>query len=66
MPLKPNFKKKEIVASAMKVVSEKEIESLTVQGLRNILKCSESLIFTVFNIMRKFKIYKNGIIIKRR
>ena len=55
MPPKPKFKKEEIVAAAMKVVSEKGIESLTAQELRNVLKCSASPIFTVFNTMREIQ-----------
>ncbi len=55
MPPKPKFKKEEIVAAAMEIVSEKGIESLTAQELRNILKCSASPIFTVFNTMKEIQ-----------
>lgn len=55
MPPKPRFKKEEIVAAAMEVVSEKGIESLTAQELRNRLKCSASPIFTVFNTMKEIQ-----------
>lgn len=55
MPPKPKFKKEEIVAAAMEVVSEKGIDSLTAQELRNILKCSASPIFTVFNTMKEIQ-----------
>lgn len=52
MPPRPKFKKEEIVAAAMEIVSEKGIESLTAQELRNVLKCSASPIFTVFDTMK--------------
>ena len=55
MPPKPKFKKEEIVAAAMEVVSEKGIESLTAQELRNVLKCSASPIFTVFHTMKEIQ-----------
>ena len=55
MPPKPKFKKEEIVAAAMEIVSEKGIESLTAQELRNVLKCSASPIFTVFHAMKEIQ-----------
>lgn len=55
MPPKPKFKKEEIVAAAMEVVSEKGIDALTAQELRNVLKCSASPIFTVFNTMKEIQ-----------
>lgn len=55
MPPKPKFKKEEIVTAAMEVVSEKGIESLTAQELRNVLQCSASPIFTVFNTMKEIQ-----------
>lgn len=55
MPPKPKFKKEEIVAAAMEIVSEKGIEALTAQELRNVLQCSASPIFTVFNTMKEIQ-----------
>lgn len=55
MPPKPKFKKEEIVAAAMEIVSEKGIECLTAQELRNVLNCSASPIFTVFNTMKEIQ-----------
>ncbi len=55
MPPKPKFKKEEIVDAAMKIVSEKGIEALTAQELRNELQCSASPIFTVFNTMKEIQ-----------
>ena len=55
MPPKPKFKKEEIVAAAMEIVSEKGMESLTAQELRNILQCSASPIFTVFHTMKEIQ-----------
>ncbi len=55
MPPKPRFTREEIVAAAMKVVSEKGIESLTAQELRTALHCSASPIFTVFNTMKEIQ-----------
>lgn len=55
MPPKPKFTKKEIVAVAMEVVSEKGIDALTAQELRNALHCSASPIFTVFNTMKEIR-----------
>lgn len=53
MPPKPKFKKEEIISAAMEIVSQKGIESLTAQELRNVLQCSASPIFTVFNTMKE-------------
>lgn len=55
MPPKPRFKKEEIVAAAMEIVSRKGIEALTAQELRDILGCSASPIFTVFNTMKEIQ-----------
>lgn len=55
MPPKPKFKKEEIVAAAMKIVSKKGLEGLTAQELRDELKCSASPIFTVFNTMKEIQ-----------
>lgn len=55
MPPKPKFKKEEIVAAAMEIVSKKGIEALTAQELRNALQCSASPIFTVFNTMKEIQ-----------
>lgn len=55
MPPKPKFKREEIVEAAMRVVSQKGIESLTAQELRTELKCSASPIFTVFDTMKEIQ-----------
>lgn len=55
MPPKPRFTKEEIVSAAMEVVSEKGIDALTAQELRNVLHCSASPIFTVFNTMKEIQ-----------
>lgn len=55
MPPKPKFKREEIVAAAMEIVSEKGIDGLTAQELRNALNCSASPIFTVFNTMKEIQ-----------
>lgn len=55
MPPKPKFKKEEIIAAAMEIVSKKGIDALTAQELRNALKCSASPIFTVFNTMKEIQ-----------
>lgn len=55
MPPKPKFTRAEIVAAAMDVVSEKGIDALTAQELRNVLHCSASPIFTVFNTMKEIR-----------
>lgn len=55
MPPKPKFKKEEIVAAAMEVVSEKGIDALTARELRKVLQCSSSPIFTVFNTMEEIR-----------
>lgn len=55
MPPKPKFKREEIVAAAMEVVSKKGIDALTAQELRNVLQCSASPIFTVFNTMKEIQ-----------
>lgn len=55
MPPKPKFKKEEIVAAAMQIVSKKGMDALTAQELRNVLHCSASPIFTVFNTMKEIQ-----------
>lgn len=55
MPPKPRFKREEIVAAAMEIVSLKGIEALTAQELRDALECSASPIFTVFNTMKEIQ-----------
>lgn len=55
MPPKPKFTKAEIIEAAMEIVSKKGIDSLTAQELRNILHCSASPIFTVFNTMKEIQ-----------
>lgn len=55
MPPKPKFTKTEIVEAAMQVVSEKGMDGLTAQELRNVLCCSASPIFTVFNTMKEIQ-----------
>ncbi len=55
MPPKPKFKREEIVAAAVEVVSEKGIEALTAQELKNVLQCSASPIFTLFNTMKEIQ-----------
>lgn len=55
MPPKPKFTKAEIVAAAMQIVSEKGMDALTAQELRNVLQCSASPIFTVFNTMKEIQ-----------
>lgn len=53
MPPKPKFTKEEITAAALEIVSTKGIEALTAQELRNVLHCSASPIFTVYNTMKE-------------
>lgn len=55
MPPKPKFKREEIVAAAMQIVSAKGMEALTAQELRGALHCSASPIFTVFNTMKEIQ-----------
>lgn len=55
MPPKPRFKKEEIIAAAMEIVSQKGIEGLTTQELRDALDCSASPIFTVFRTMKEIQ-----------
>lgn len=55
MPPKPKFTREEIVSAAMQIVSEKGIDALTAQELRNVLQCSASPIFTVFNTMKEIQ-----------
>ena len=65
---KTKVQKEEIVAAAMKVVSEKGIESLTAQELRNILnlgslkklrKIGKNPLFTRFS--RLFYVFRYGV-----
>ena len=53
MPPKPKFKKAEIVAAALELVSEKGIEALTARELGVRLGSSARPIFTVFNSMEE-------------
>lgn len=53
MPPKPKFTKEEIVAAALKLVSEKGIEALTARELGVRLGSSARPIFTVFNSMEE-------------
>ncbi|MBQ3503517.1 MAG: TetR/AcrR family transcriptional regulator [Oscillospiraceae bacterium] len=53
MPPKPKFAKEEIVAAALKLVSEKGIEALTARELGARLGSSARPIFTVFNSMEE-------------
>lgn len=55
MPPKPRFKREEIVAAAMEIVAQKGIEGLTTQELRDVLQCSASPIFTVFDTMKEIQ-----------
>lgn len=48
MPPKPRFKREEIIAAAMEIVSLKGIEALTAQELRDALKCSAARFLLFF------------------
>lgn len=53
MPPKPKFTREEIVAAALRVVSESGIQALTAKSLGNALKTSATPIFTVFSSMQE-------------
>lgn len=53
MPPKPKFTREEIVAAALKVVSQSGINALTAKSLGNALNTSATPIFTVFNSMQE-------------
>lgn len=53
MPPKPKYTKEQIVATALKVVSEKGIQSLTAKELGMALNTSTTPIFTVFDSMQE-------------
>lgn len=53
MPPKPKFTREEIVAAALKVVSQSGIYALTAKSLGNALNTSATPIFTVFNSMQE-------------
>ena len=55
MPPKPKFAKEEVIAAALEIVSQKGVASLTAQELRNVLNCSASPIFTLFNSMKEIQ-----------
>lgn len=55
MPPKPKFTKEEVISAALNIVSEKGVEALTAQELRNALNCSSSPIFTLFDTMNEIK-----------
>lgn len=55
MPPKPKFTREEIVATALKLVSEKGVDALTAKELRDALGCSASPIFTLFSSMREIQ-----------
>ncbi len=53
MPPKPKFTKEEIVQTALKIVSQNGVESLTAKELGDALGTSARPIFTVFNSMKE-------------
>ena len=53
MPPKPKFTKKEIVQTALDIVSQKGVEALTAKELGEALGSSARPIFTVFNSMKE-------------
>lgn len=53
MPPKPKFKREEIVAAALNVVSRSGISSLTAKSLASELATSATPVFTVFNSMQE-------------
>lgn len=55
MPPKPKFTKEEITAAGLKIASEKGIDALTAQELRDELGCSSSPIFTLYNSMKEIQ-----------
>ena len=65
MPPKPKFAKEEIVAAALKLVSEKGIEALTARELGARLGSSARPIFTVFNSMEEVQAEVRAAALKR-
>jgi len=65
MPPKPKFTKKEIVAAALELVSEKGIEALTARELGARLGSSARPIFTVFNSMEEVQVEVRAAALKR-
>lgn len=53
MPPKPKFTREEIIAAALRVVSERGIPGLTAKTLGNALNTSATPVFTVFNSMQE-------------
>lgn len=53
MPPKPKFSRDEIVATALRIVSEKGVEALTAKELGDALGSSARPIFTVFRSMKE-------------
>lgn len=53
MPPKPKFTREEIVAAALRVVSQSGIDALTAKSLGNALNTSATPIFTVFSSMQE-------------
>ena len=53
MPPKPKFSREEIIAAALRIVSEKGVEALTAKELGNALGSSARPIFTVFKSMKE-------------
>ena len=53
MPPKPKFTKEEIVAAALRIVSESGLPALTAKSLGNALHTSATPIFTVFRSMQE-------------
>lgn len=55
MPPKPKFTREQIIASALEIVSQKGIETLTARELCNALGSSASPIFTLFDSMSEIQ-----------
>lgn len=55
MPPKPKFTKEEVITAALQIVSEKGVEALTAQELKNALHSSASPIFTLFDTMKEIQ-----------
>lgn len=55
MPPKPKFTKEEVIEAALQIVSEKGVEALTAQELKNALHSSASPIFTLFDTMKEIQ-----------
>lgn len=53
MPPKPKFTKDEVIAAALRIVSEKGADALTAQELKTALNSSASPIFTLFRSMKE-------------